>query len=214
MGQVKLENGDYVFPKGFNKNIAAKYFAPNTLPGCLNMILGKKEIITDQEFNDFRDNKMKELTATALKKVDLNSSDLIKATNLVYAPLFDYLFTNDKETKELVLANCVKKGNDGIYRYGFFNVVFIFYSEKQLLTVNIKYDIVNEEVLKSSSEEYFYKDVVGVSADEESFCLKTTGGPAANVNFKPEGKNVYKFDVADSETVVSSVRKILREIKE
>ena len=178
------------------------------------MILGKKEIITDQEYNTFRDSKMKELTATALKKVDLNSSDLIKATNLVYAPLFDYLFTIDEKTKESVLANCVKKGNDNIYRYGFFNVVFIFFSEKQLLTVNLKYDIVNEEVIKSSSEEYFYKDVVGVSADEESFCLKTTGGPAAEVKFKPQGKNAYNFDVADSESIVSSVRKILREVKE
>lgn len=214
MGQVKIEGGSYIFPKNFSKNTAAKYFAPNTLPGCLNMILGKKEIITDQEYNTFRDSKMKELTATALKKVDLNSSDLIKATNLVYAPLFDYLFTIDEKTKESVLANCVKKGNDNIYRYGFFNVVFIFFSEKQLLTVNLKYDIVNEEVIKSSSEEYFYKDVVGVSADEESFCLKTTGGPAAEVKFKPQGKNAYNFDVADSESIVSSVRKILREVKE
>jgi len=214
MEQVTIVDGNYVFPKNFNKNTAAKYFAPNTLPGCLNMILGKKELISDKEFDTFKDSKIKDLTVLALKKVDLEAESLIKTSNIIYAPVFDFLFTTDEKTNKVILSGSVKKGNDNIHRYGFFNIVFIFYSDKQLLTVNLKYDIVNESVIKSSSEEYFYKDVVGVSADEDSFCLKTTGGPAAEVKFKPEGKNSYKFDVADSESVVSSIRKILREIKE
>jgi hypothetical protein len=214
MGQVKIENGNYIFPKKYSKNVAAKYFAPNTLPGCFNAILGKKDLVSDSAYDSFKDSKIKEGIAYALKKVDLSTEDLIKTTNVVYAPLFDYVFMTDSKTNKAILTNMVKRGNNNLYRYGFFNIVYIFYSAKQLLTVNLKYDIVNDEVIKSSSEEYFYKDVVGVSADEESFGLKTTGGPAAEIKFKSSLSKSLKFDIVDCESIVSSVRKILREVKE
>lgn len=207
--------GKVHIPEGFIKNTAANYFkpdAPKNLSGCLNTILGKKEpaiVINDSELDSFKTSQIEKLVEKGLNKLSISKEDLIKKPDVIYGP--DWREIPDGISFEEL--EIVKKGNDGKFRYVFFNLAILFYTEKQLLLYSAKYNIVLEDITKSSTDEYFYKDVIGVSADEDSFTLKTSGGSALEVEFQRPAYRKYKIDASDAEETVKSLRMILRDVK-
>jgi len=202
-------------PNGYVKNIAAKYFlpdAPKDMTGCLNKILGKKEppiLITEQQFDSFKQTKIDSLIEKGMSKLNISTNDLIKKPDVIYGPYWYEI----PENVPLEHLEIMKKGNDGKVRYVFFSIGILFYTEKQLLAYVVKYDIVLEQIINASSEEYFYKDLIGVTSDEESFRVKTTGGSSIEVEFQKPAYRKYKIDNSDAESAVSNIRKILREVK-
>jgi hypothetical protein len=207
--------GKLHIPEGYIKNTAAKYFlpdAPKSLPGCLNSLMGKKEaatFVSDSEFDSFKDNQIEKLIDKALNKLSISKEDLIKQPDVIYGPNWYEI----PETISFEELEIVKKGNDAKFRYVFFNIAILFYSEKQLLLYSVKYNIALEEITKTATDEYFYKDVIGVSADEDSFTLKTSGGSALEIEFQKPAYRRFKIDASDAEETVKSLRKILREVK-
>jgi hypothetical protein len=207
--------GKLHIPEGYVKNTAAKYFkpdAPKNLPGCLNSLMGKKEpavFITDIEFDSFKTNQIEKLIDKGLNKLSITKEDLIKQPDIIYGPNW-YEIPDGISFENLEI---VKKGNDAKFRYVFFNIAILFYTEKQLLLFSVKYNIVLEEITKTSTDEYFYKDVIGVSADEDSFTLKTSGGSALEIEFQKPAYRRFKIDSSDAEETVKSLRKILRDVK-
>ncbi|MBP6089744.1 MAG: hypothetical protein KA521_00700 [Crocinitomicaceae bacterium] len=207
--------GKLHIPEGYVKNIAAKYFKPDgpkNLTGCLNSILGKKEpaeIINDGQFDAFKNSHIEKLIDKGLNKLSISKEDLIKQPDVIYGP--DWREIPDGISFENL--EIVKKGNDGKFRYAFFNFAFLFYTEKQLLLFSARFNIALEEITKSSTDEYFYKDVIGVSADEDSFTLKTSGGSALEIEFQKPAYRRYKIDASDAEETVKSLRMILRDVK-
>ena len=207
--------GKLVIPDGYIKNTATKYFVPDEpqdLSGCMNKLLGKKSevvLITDREFDTFKDAKIASLIDKGLVKLSISTTDLVKKADVIYGPYW-YEIPEGVALDELEV---VKKGSDGKFRYVFFSIAILYYTEKQILVYSIKYNIALEEIIKASTEEYFYKDVVGVSADEDSFAMKTTGGEAVRIDFQKPSYRKYKIDNCDAEEAVTNIRKILREVK-
>jgi hypothetical protein len=211
--------GKLNIPEGYIHNTAVKYFIPDepkNLPGCLNQILGqilgKKaevKLVSDREFDVFKENKISDLTDKGMSKLSISPSNLIKKSDVIYGPYW-YEIPEGYALEDLEI---VKKGGDGKFRYIFFSVAILYYTEKQLLIYTAKYNLALEEILKSTTEEYFYKDIIGVSADEESFTLKTTGGNAIEIEFQKPAYRKYKIDSSDAEDAVTNIRKILREVK-
>lgn len=216
LGEMLAEGiGKLHIPEGYTKNTAAKYFKPDepkNLAGCLNSLMGKKEpaiFITDSEFDAFKNTQIDKLIEKGLNKLSISREDLIKKPDVIYGP--NWREIPDGVTFENL--EIVKKGNDGKFRFAFFNIAILYYTEKQLLLFSIKYNIALEELTKSSTDEYFYKDVIGVSADEDSFTLKTSGGSALEVEFQKPAYRKYKVDASDAEETVKSLRTILRDVK-
>jgi hypothetical protein len=205
--------GQLYIPDGYVKNTAAKYFVPDSNPmGCLNSILGKKETtvaVTDAQYDSFKLEQIDKLIEKGLNKLSISRDSLIKKPDVIYGPNWLEIPSGIAfEDLEIVT-----KGNDGKFRYVFFNIAIMYYTEKQLLLYTVKYNIALEEITKSSTDEYFYKDVIGVSADEDSFTLKTSGGNALEVEFQKPAYRKYKIDSSEAEEAVKSLRVILRDVK-
>ena len=202
--------GKIHIPDGYVKNDAGKYFIAEK-PGCKDSLFGKKAqyLVNDSGFEAFKASRFQKLIDKGMQKLGISESDFLKKPDVVYGP-------NWLEIPEGIpfdKLEIVKKGNDGVFRYVFFKVVILYYTEKQLLIYNVTYNIVLEEIMKASTDEYFYKDLIGVTADDESFLLKSSGGLAVEIEFQKPAYRTFRIDSCDADEVVMNFRKILREAK-
>ena len=179
---------------------------------------------SDEEMDQYFEEDLKAVTNQMLKKIGMDENELVGESQHVYGP--GYGSGND----------AAKIGKDGKLRYNPVRCASIGFGENQLLFYSTDLDITTGKMLKETTDEYFYKDVVSASTktdtqkfewkgemhqfnSAEIFTLTTSGGTSVNVFLKdPELASVMgvgKVDISTSgaEQAVQVIRRMLRDKK-
>ncbi|MCB1032219.1 MAG: hypothetical protein KDD47_00100 [Acidobacteria bacterium] len=69
-----------------------------------------------------------------------------------------------------------KTGQDGMARYGVYQISYLWLSEESLGIFRCDYNFVRDAVLNEETHEYYYQDIVAVSTREESSALTLASG--------------------------------------
>lgn len=205
-----------------SNNIAVRYFKKGCLNAIINLIFGKG--VTDKQFDEFRDIQLSNLVENiSTLKMDIDTTDLINKSILITGPRI-------AKRGDVILQ--FKKGKDRIIRFNPINVAILHFTKEQVLAYLCSYDLMNEVPTMVSTEEYFYKDIIGASTEtsesiyvddndqshkmtsSQSFKLKTSGGVGIEIFLSdPQlvefwGKGVIPTDFI--ENAITQIRTIIR----
>ena len=134
-----------------SNNIAVRYFKKGCLNALINLILGKS--VSDNQFDEFRNKILSNLVENvSTLKMDIDTTDLISKSVLITGPRIS-------KRGDVLLE--YKKGKDRIIRYNPINVAILHFTKEQVLAYLCSYDLCHEQVTMLSTEEYFYKDIIG-----------------------------------------------------
>lgn len=147
---------------------------------------------TDQQMDSWLQEDFKQLADKAIKKVGIESSELIKDPLTISGPIL-WGGINGVPSTDMVF----KVGKDKRARFGIYKINVFLLTDKQILSFEAYYNFLKMVTLNDKTEEFFYKDVTGLSTQEtssnfvlpngqklvnsQSFVLKVYNDPAIQV---------------------------------
>lgn len=172
--------------------------------GIAFIVLKKKGIITDAEYDASVSSMLSNMQAKALNKLGVDEDEVKEI-----APIsFDgYVYKGATEAK---------KGEDGLWRTNKYESVMLFFSEHEVHCYTYNFDTTSQKQTEAT-DVYFYKDIVSVSTasdsiqvlgqnvDYEYFKLTTAGGTALSVSLR---------DVNNAQRSINAMRALLKTKKQ
>lgn len=95
----------------------------------------------------------------------------------------------------------VKLGKDRVFRSSNYEGVVLFFSEHQLHAYKFQFSLVSSQESREQTDEYFYKDVVSVATQSETFTINDIKGNSQQVNFEE-----FKLTTTGGTSITSSIR--------
>ena len=172
--------------------------------GIFLIVLKKKNIVTDRQYDEQVGSMLKDMQGRALNKLGIDEDEVKEI-----APIsFDgYVYKG---------ADYAKKGEDGLYRTNKYESVILFFSEHEVHCYTYNFTTTQKKQTEST-DVYFYKDIVSVSTasetvevlgfkiDYEYFKLTTAGGTALSVSLR---------DVDNAQRSINAMRALLKTKKQ
>lgn len=183
--------------------------------------------LTDQEADEWLGKSLNNLSQQSLKKLSLDQSETISDALVVRGPIL--WTTNGINDKDLVW----KRGDDNKVRFGVYRLTIIQLTNRHLGAYGCDYNFIKDVALNERTDEYYYKDIVSVSTQEEAssytlptgiklttaqnFKLSVANGEAIRVTIGAAkiGEVVGTDDIPETgaEKAISVIRAMLREKK-
>ena len=197
--------GAIIFLVGISGSAGAAIFGLLLLAGGIALIVMKKKgIITDAEYDASVASMLNNMQAKALNKLGVDEDEVKEI-----APIsFDgYVYKG---------ASQAKKGEDGLWRTNKYESVMLFFSEHEVHCYTYNFDTTSQKQTEAT-DVYFYKDIVSVSTasdtvqvlgqnvDYEFFKLTTAGGTALSVSLR---------DVNNAQRSINAMRALLKSKKQ
>ena len=172
--------------------------------GIAYIVMKKKGIVTDAEYDASVTSMLNNIQSKALNKLGVDEDEVKEI-----APIsFDgYVYKG---------ASNVKKGEDGLWRTNKYESVMLFFSENEVHCYSYNFDTTSQKQTEAT-DVYFYKDIVSVSTasdtvqvlgqnvDYEYFRLTTAGGTALSVSLR---------DVNNAQRSINAMRALLKTKKQ
>lgn len=172
--------------------------------GIAFIVMKKKGIVTDAEYDASVASMLNNMQAKALNKLGVDEDEVKEI-----APIsFDgYVYKG---------ASQAKKGEDGLWRTNKYESVMLFFSEHEVHCYTYNFDTTSQKQTEAT-DVYFYKDIVSVSTasdtvqvlgqnvDYEYFKLTTAGGTALSVSLR---------DVSNAQRSINAMRALLKTKKQ
>lgn len=172
--------------------------------GIAYIVMKKKTIVTDADYDVSVASMLKNMQEKALNKLGIDEDEVKEI-----APLsFDgYVYTG---------ASQVKKGKDGLWRTNKYEFVMLFFSEHEVHCYTYNFDTISQKHTEAT-DVYFYTDIVSVSTasdtvqvsnqnvEYEYFKLVTAGGNSLSVSLR---------DVSNAQRSINAMRALLKTKKQ
>ena len=172
--------------------------------GIAILILLKKKVVTDAEYDNSVASMLGNMKERALDKLGVDEDEVKEI-----APIsFDgYVYKG---------ANKVKKGKDNLWRTNKYESVMLFFSQNEVHCYTYSFNT-TEKKQTESTDVYFYKDIVSVSTasdtisvleqnvEYEYFKLTTAGGTALSVSLR---------DIDNAQRSINAMRALLKTKKQ
>lgn len=168
------------------------------LLGLLMMVFGgiwlrsinqaKQGIPSDSDVDRWFQEDITQIVEKSLTKTGLNKSELVKEPLPITGPIL--WMTNGIPKTDL----CWKKGKDGLVRFAVNRFTVILLSNQLLAVYTCDFNFLRNVALNESTQEYYYKDVVSVSTQEDSTAYTLPNG----VSFV--NSQAFKISVANGES--------------
>ena len=127
---------------------------------------------SDQRVDQWVEESLKKIRTKALAKSGLDESEVVADTVVVYGPRFWNVGGAEVG---------VKKGADGVIRFMPLGVTVINFTQNQLAAYQCALDLMTDNALSESTDEYFYRDVVSVATQSKSLTWDRAAIPSALV---------------------------------
>lgn len=153
------------------QTVAPVRLAPTvTFVGLVPIVLGFIIIMvvhslqpSDQEYDQWLDRQRYLIASTALQKVHMDKSELIREP----LSLRGVILPGSPEANTYSDNIYDKKGNDGLYRYSVNVFTYFFPAEHHIAVLSSGVDALDQRAHIEHAEHYFYKDMVGVNTGEK-----------------------------------------------
>ena len=193
--------GAITFLVGLSGSAGAAIVGLLLLAGGIGFIvMKKKNVVTDAEYDASVASMLNNMQAKALNKLGVDEDEVKEI-----APIsFDgYVYKG---------ASQAKKGEDGLWRTNKYESVMLFFSEHEVHCYTYNFDTTSQKQTEAT-DVYFYKDIVSVSTasdtvqvlgqnvDYEYFKLTTAGGTALSVSLR---------DVSNAQRSINAMRALLK----
>lgn len=202
---IAIVIGAIIFFVGIGKSAGAVLFGLLVLAGGIGyIVLKRKGIVTDEEYDSAVASMLKDLHNRALNKLGVDEDEVKEI-----APIsFDWYVYQG--------ASQAKKGKDGLWRTNKYEAVMLFFSDNEVHCYTYNFDTTTQRQTEST-DVYFYKDIVSVSTasdsvkvldknvDYEYFKLTTAGGTALSVSLR---------DVGNAQRSINAMRALLKTKKQ
>jgi hypothetical protein len=117
---------------------------------------------TDQEYDQWVDRQRALIASTALQKVHMDPSELIREP----LSLHGVILPDSAEANPYRGNIHSKKGKDGFYRYSVNVFTYFFPAEHHIAVLSYDVDALDQRAHIEHTDHYFYKDMVGVNTGE------------------------------------------------
>lgn len=200
-GIILIVIGAIIFLAGLFKSAGAAIVGLLLLAGgIVFVILKKKGIVTDAEYDASVASMLNNIQSKALNKLGVDEDEVKEI-----APIsFDgYVYKGASKAKE---------GKDGLWRTNKYESVMLFFSEHEVHCYTYNFDTTQQKQTEAT-DVYFYRDIVSVSTasdtvqvsgqnvDYEYFKLTTAGGTALSVSLR---------DVSNAQRSINAMRELLK----
>lgn len=158
--------------------------------GVAFIVLKKKGIVTDEEYDASVASELDDLQSKALNKLGVDEDEVKEIDPISFD---GYVYRG---------AAQAKKGKDGLWRTNKYEAVMLFFSENEVHCYTYNFDTISQKHTEAT-DVYFYKDIVSVSTasdtvkvkeknleydvEYEYFKLTTAGGTALSVSLRDTG---------------------------
>lgn len=158
--------------------------------GVAYIVMKKKGIVTDEEYDASVASELNGLQAKALNKLGVDEDEVKEIDPISFD---GYVYRGASEAK---------KGKDGLWRTNKYEAVMLFFSENEVHCYTYNFDTTSHKHTEAT-DVYFYKDIVTVSTasdtvkmedngtdtdlEYEYFKLTTAGGTALSVSLRDTG---------------------------
>ena len=115
--------------------------------------------------------------------------------------LIDPVVVHGYYYKNIASGVQVKLGNDRVFRSSNYEGIVLFFSEHQLHAYKFQFSLVSPQESREQTDEYFYKDVVSVATQSETFQINDIKGNSQQVNFEE-----FKLTTTGGTSITSSIR--------
>lgn len=147
---------------------------------------------TDEEIDADALRVLTDVKNRALNKLGLDEDEV----NLI-----DPLVVHGYYFKPIASGVQVKRGKDDVFRSSNYEGIVMFFSEHQLHSFKFQFSLVNSQESREQTDEYFYKDVVSVATQSETFEVRDIKGDVQQVNFEE-----FKLTTTGGTSITSSIR--------
>lgn len=147
---------------------------------------------TDADIDADAASTIADVQSRALSKLGLDADQVT---------LIDPVVVHGYYYKNIASGVQVKLGKDGIFRSSNYEGVVLFFSEHQLHAYKFQFSLVSPQESREQTDEYFYKDVVSVSTQSETFKINDIKGNSQQVNFEE-----FKLTTTGGTSITSSIR--------
>jgi hypothetical protein len=145
----------------------------------------------DQKYDQWVDRQRELIASTALQKVHMDPSELIRAPLSLHGVIIPGSDQADPYRGNIYS----KKGKDGLYRYSVNVFTYFFPAEHHIAVLSCDVDALDQRAHMEHTDHYFYKDMVGVNTGEvrfedkkeratlliQAFSLRVTNGDAIGI---------------------------------
>lgn len=158
--------------------------------GVAYIVMKKKGIVTDEEYDASVASELNGLQAKALNKLGVDEDEVKEIDPISFD---GYVYRGISEAK---------KGKDGLWRTNKYEAVMLFFSENEVHCYTYNFDTISQKHTEAT-DVYFYKDIVTVSTasdtvkvldngidtdfEYEYFKLTTAGGTTLSVSLRDTG---------------------------
>jgi len=160
--------------------------------GIATLVLQNSGKPTDADIDADAASAVADVQKRALNKLGLDA-DQVK--------LIDPVTVHGYYYRSIASGLQVKRGKDGDFRSSNYEGVVLFFSEHQLHSYKFQSSLVSPQESREQTDEYFYKDVVSVSTQSETFNLTDVKGNSQQVNFEE-----FKLTTTGGTSITSSIR--------
>lgn len=147
---------------------------------------------TDAEIDSDAASAIADVKKRALGKLGLDEDEV---------KLIDPVAVHGYYYKNIASGVQVKLGKDRVFRSSNYEGVVLFFSEHQLHAYKFQFSLVSPQESREQTDEYFYKDVVSVSTQSETFKITDVKGNSQQVNFEE-----FKLTTTGGTSITSSIR--------
>ncbi len=186
----------------------------------------------DREYDTWLEKQANGMQSKALQALNLDPSQIISAPLITHSVI---LPTTLEAKRYLDGTVRIKKGNDGYLRYSIHVYQYIFLSEHFISINNVDINAFSLPPVSVSTEEYFYRDIVGISTNSiqrsfefegekyqysvNSFSLKVSSGVLAVSTNIPINKAstdqmqkalVHRISDVNIDQAVAAIRMLIR----
>ncbi len=147
---------------------------------------------TDAEIDADAARAIADIDRRALNKLGLDEDEV---------KLIDPVAVHGYYYKNIASGVQVKLGKDRIFRSSNYEGVVLYFSEHQLHAYKFQFSLTSPRESREQTDEYFYKDVVSVSTQSETFRINDVRGNSQQVNFEE-----FKLTTTGGTSVTSSIR--------
>jgi hypothetical protein len=147
---------------------------------------------SDQDVDRDALNAVGDLQNRALSKLNLDA-DQVRLIEPVIANGYYYRSIGD--------SVLIKLGKDKKIRSSNYEGVVVFFSEHQLHAYKFQFSLVSADEFRESTDEYFYRDVVSVATQSDTFKAELISGERKQVSWEE-----FRLTTSGGTSITSSIR--------
>ncbi|MCL2375512.1 MAG: hypothetical protein FWC82_03200 [Firmicutes bacterium] len=136
--------------------------------GCM----APKDAAFDEIFSGLKNGGKFDLMAVQQRAIEKIGLDLSEISEIPPLCLDGFLFPRNDA---YALDAAVRRGRDGFMRSSRYEIVWLFFSAKQVYLYDLKFSLTTDNN-RERTEEYFYKDITGFSSENENIEVKYCAG--------------------------------------